>query len=255
MGLIGDEKRFLSVRKKIQASQRLVVLTGAGVSAESGVPTFRGKEGLWRSFRAEELATPEAFARQPRLVWEWYAWRMTLIAPLRPNPAHRAIVEMEKMSPDFLLITQNIDGLHYKAGSRRLVELHGSIWRTRCMDCGAKKEIREVPTILPPRCEVCGGMLRPDVVWFGEEIPRSALTQSIEAVHACDVMIIAGTSGVVQPAASFGIMASQGGAYVIEVNMEKTPMSDVADEVLLGKAGEILPHIVEAEDTRSTSEP
>lgn len=238
-----DEGLIESVRNKVIGARRLVVLTGAGVSSESGVPTFRGKDGLWRNFRAEELATPEAFARNPRIVWEWYAWRMSLIAPLKPNPVHQAIAELEEKIPDFLLVTQNIDGLHRMAGSRRLVELHGSIWGRRCIECGFRIETREVPVILPPRCESCRGIMRPDVVWFGEEIPMKTLSLALEAVNACDVMIVAGTSGVVQPAASFAIMAGNHGAFVLEVNLERTPLSDVANVVLLGRAGEIVPLI------------
>ncbi len=247
MGTRGEEDRIRLARERIAAARQITALTGAGVSAESGVPTFRGADGLWRTFRPEDLATPEAFARDSRLVWEWYAWRMTLIGPLRPNPAHRALADLERRSQGFLLITQNVDGLHQRAGSRNLVELHGNIWRMRCLECGQVRTVTIAPSVLPPHCEGCGGAVRPDVVWFGEEIPRTQLSRALIAVNACDAMIVAGTSGVVQPAASFGIMAARRGAYVVEVNMETTPLSDASSEVLLGKAGDILPRLIAAD--------
>jgi NAD-dependent deacetylase len=222
----------------------VAVLTGAGVSAESGVPTFRGTEGLWRQYRAEELATPEAFQRDPALVWEWYQWRRQLIARCHPNPAHHAIAHLERHSPTFLLITQNVDGLHRKAGSVRMVELHGSLWRVRCLADGATTEHLEVslPSI-PPRCG-CGGLLRPDVVWFGEALPADALQQAFDAAENSDVLLVVGTSAVVQPAASLPMIARQHGAYVVEVNLEPTPLSSVVHESHHGKAGEILPRLL-----------
>ncbi len=219
----------------------VVVLTGAGVSAESGVPTFRGPEGLWRTFRPEDLATPEAFARDPVLVWEWYDWRRQRIANCRPNPAHRVLAEMEAALPDFTLITQNVDGLHQAAGSRRVLELHGNIWRVRCTRCGRVGEDRRVPLPeIPPRC-ACGGLLRPDVVWFGEPLPPAVLEEAWEAAARCRWMLVVGTSALVQPAASLPVVARRSGARLIEVNVSDTPLTPLADEVLRGPAGEVLP--------------
>ena len=217
------------------------MLTGAGVSAESGVPTFRGKDGLWRSLRAEELATPHAFQADPSLVWEWYNWRRELIAPLKPNAAHRMIARFEEHFAQFTLITQNIDGLHQKAGSRNVIELHGNIWRMRCTREGKVTENREVPlSEIPPKC-TCGALWRPDVVWFGEALPEDALQEAISAASQCQIMLVVGTSAVVQPAASLPIMAKEHGASVIEVNVEPTPVTPLANQSLLGPAGEILP--------------
>ncbi len=219
----------------------VVVLTGAGISAESGVPTFRGPDGLWRSFRPEELATPEAFARDPLLVWEWYDWRRQRIAACQPNPAHRVLAEMESVLPDFTLITQNVDGLHQAAGSRRVLELHGNIWRVRCTRCGQTREDRRVPLPeLPPRC-ACGGLLRPDVVWFGEPLPAPVLEAAWEAAARCRWMLVIGTSALVQPAASLPIVAHRNGARLVEVNISDTPLTPLAEEVLRGPAAEILP--------------
>ena len=188
-------------RSLLERAERIVVLTGAGVSAESGVPTFRGAGGLWKSHRPEDLATPEAFARDPRLVWEWYAWRRGLVARCAPNAAHLALACLALRRPGALLVTQNVDGLHEAAGSRA-VELHGSIWRLRCAGCGAVAPDRAVPLKpLPPRC-ACGGLKRPDVVWFGESLPEAELGRALDAARSCDLMIVAGTSGIVHPAAS-----------------------------------------------------
>lgn len=219
----------------------VVVLTGAGISAESGVPTFRGAEGLWRTFRPEDLATPEAFARNPTLVWEWYDWRRQRIANCRPNPAHRVLVEMEAALPDFTLVTQNVDGLHQAAGSRRVLELHGNIWRVRCTRCGRVGENRRVPLPeIPPRC-TCGGLLRPDVVWFGEPLPSSVLEEAWDAAVRCRWMLVIGTSALVQPAASLPVVAHRNGARLVEVNVSDTPLTPLADEVLRGPVGEVLP--------------
>ncbi|HEY75618.1 MAG TPA: NAD-dependent deacylase [Thermoflexia bacterium] len=219
----------------------VVVLTGAGISAESGVPTFRGPEGLWRSFRPTDLATPEAFRRDPALVWEWYDWRRQRIAACQPNPAHRVLAEMEAVIPDFTLITQNVDGLHQAAGSRNVLELHGNIWQVRCTTCRWSGEDRRVPLPeIPPRCR-CGGLLRPDVVWFGESLPPHILEAAWEATSRCQVMLVIGTSAVVQPAASLPVTAKRNGAYLIEVNPAETPLTPLADEVLRGPAGETIP--------------
>jgi NAD-dependent deacetylase len=233
-----------SFRAILESARRVVVLTGAGVSAESGVPTFRGAEGLWRRYRAEDLATPEAFERDPALVWSWYDWRRQLIARCEPNPAHRAIAALEAGVTGLLLITQNVDGLHRKAGSRNLVELHGSLWRVRCLSDGTITENAETPLAsIPPRC-VCGGLLRPDVVWFGEPLSTEAIRQAYDAAESCDLMLVVGTSALVQPAASLPTIAKAHGAYVVEVNLDPTPVSPLADESHPGRAGEILPRLL-----------
>jgi NAD-dependent deacetylase len=234
-----------AVRGLLARARSIVVLTGAGISAESGVPTFRGPGGLWRGFRAEDLATPEAFANDPRLVWEWYDWRRQRIGAAKPNPGHDALVTIEKLAPEFTLITQNVDGLHALAGSRNLFEIHGSLWRTRCLSCDDVRENRESQlTRLPPRCS-CEGILRPDVVWFGEPLPGDLLERSIFAVEACDAMLVIGTSGLVQPAASMADSALGRGAPVVEINLDPTPLSGRATHVLRGKAGVILPKLIE----------
>lgn len=219
------------------------VLTGAGISAESGVPTFRGEGGLWRSYRAEDLATPQAFRSDPKLVWEWYDWRRGLIGACEPNAAHHTLAEMEQYFDDFVLITQNVDGLHQLAGSHRTVELHGNIWRMRCMRaCHPPWEDRTVPLPdIPPPCPRCGALARPDVVWFGESLPDRSLEAAIEAAERCQVMLVVGTSAVVQPAASLPVLALQGGAYVVEINPQPTPISDVVDQVLRRPAAVGLP--------------
>jgi len=224
----------------------VAVLTGAGISAESGVPTFRGEDGLWRTYRAEDLATPDAFCRDPHLVWEWYDWRRGLIAGCRPNAAHRTLAHMERRFDDWTLITQNVDGLHQLAGSRSVVELHGSIWRMRCtQECQTPWEDRTVPLSMAggalPRCPNCGSLARPDVVWFGESLPGEALTAALAAAQRCQVMLVVGTSAVVQPAASLPLVALRRGAYVVEINPQPTPLSDTAHEVIREPAASALP--------------
>jgi NAD-dependent deacetylase len=233
-----------------QASERLatarnvLVLTGAGISAESGVPTFRGPEGLWGQFRPEDLATPEAFARDPELVWRWYAWRRDRIAPLEPNAGHRAIVILEGRVPEFLLATQNVDGLHARAGSLRMLELHGSLWRLRCVRCSFRGEDRRSPLPeVPPRCS-CGSLLRPDVVWFGEALPAAALDQTFAAAHAADFVLVVGTSGLVYPAAALPEAARSAGAVLVEVNPTETPHTALADVSIRGGAAAVLPALV-----------
>ena len=201
---------------------------------------------MWRNFRPEDLATPSAFAQNPILVWEWYDWRRQIIAPKGPNPAHYAIANLESYYQQFLLITQNIDGLHQRAGSQKLVELHGNIWRVRCVEEGIISENREVPLrSIPPRCS-CGSLMRPDVVWFGEALPPEAMSQAVEAVENCDLLLVVGTSAVVQPAASLPYIAKNRGSYIIEINSETTPISSLINESLIGKAGEILPTLVDS---------
>lgn len=234
------------LKEKMTSASKVAVLTGAGVSAESGVPTFRGEGGLWRTYRAEELATPYAFQKDPKLVWEWYNWRRGLIAPLEPNPAHIAIAQMEDFYPEFALITQNIDGLHKKAGSRNIIELHGNIWKVRCTQEGILMENMEVPLKeIPPHCQ-CGTLLRPHVVWFGESLPPEAIEIAFQLSQQCELMFVVGTSAVVQPAASLPVVAKQRGAFIVEVNMEPTPLSSMVDESFFGPAGKIMPELIKA---------
>ncbi len=226
----------------MNAGPRVVALTGAGISAESGVPTFRGPGSLWERYRPEELATPEAFARDPTRVWAWYAWRRERIARAEPNPAHRTLAEMEAALPSFILITQNVDGLHQRAGSRRVIELHGNLWRVRCVQEGRTWEDDRVPLPeIPPRCPACGALLRPDVVWFGEPLPPVAWRQALEAAQQAEIFLVIGTSGIVEPAASLSRLARAHGARIIEFNIEETPLTSLADEVWRGPVGETLP--------------
>lgn len=232
----------------LRRARRVVALTGAGVSAESGVPTFRDAQtGLWARYRPEELATPEAFARHPERVWAWYTWRRELVRRARPNPAHYALAAMERRVPAFALITQNVDGLHQAAGSRRVIELHGNLMRTVC--AAQRHEVstwEPVPEGKVPRCPRCGSLLRPDVVWFGEPLPEAALQAALEAAQQAEVMLVVGTSGLVQPAASLPLLAAERGAYLVEVNPQETALSAWMDAVLRGPAGQVLPHLLEA---------
>ena len=228
-------------RERIAGAQSLTVLTGAGISADSGVPTFRGADGLWRNYRAENLATPEAFERDPRLVWEWYNWRREVLATKKPNEAHSALARMEERTEHFHLITQNVDGLHRLAGSQNISELHGDIWKVRCTSCRLVVENRDVPLALLPHCSGCGGLLRPHIVWFGEALDAQVLARSFRAAESCDVMVIVGTSGVVYPAAMLMPSAVANGAFVIEINLDPTPHSSGADISLQGRAKEIVP--------------
>jgi NAD-dependent deacetylase len=232
--------------ERFRRAKRLVVITGAGISAESGVPTFRGANGLWGRYRAEDLATPQAFLRDPRLVWEWYDWRRQLISEKKPNAGHLAISAMEGLFAKFLLITQNVDGLHRKAGTRKLIEIHGNLWRVRCMDEGKISSNNEVPLRkIPPRCG-CGALLRPDVVWFGESLSERDVYDSHMALRECDFLLVVGTSAVVQPVASFPTIARNGGSFIVEINVEPTPISEWVDESILGKSGRILPQLLES---------
>jgi NAD-dependent deacetylase len=223
----------------------VTVLTGAGISAESGVPTFRGEDGLWKNYRAVDLATPNAFDRDPELVWEFYNWRRDLISKVTYNAAHKALVEMEARIPQFTLITQNVDGLHLLAGSNNVLEIHGNLWRIRCIQCDKKIMDRSRNMGRLPRCKECGGLLRPDVIWFGESLDQHTLQKAFEASRDCQVMLVIGTSAVVQPAASLGLEAKAGGALVAEINLERTVQSGDMDLTLTGKAGEIVPKLVE----------
>jgi NAD-dependent deacetylase len=233
-------------RERLALAQRVAVLTGAGISAESGVPTFRGEGGLWENHRPEDLATPGAFARDPDLVWRWYHWRRELIAKCKPNPAHEALAALEAKKAGFTLITQNVDGLHGLAGSRDLLEIHGSIWRMRCTACGLVWENRDTRDQSKPCCGECGSLARPDVVWFGENLEPALLEKAWQAAYQSDFMLVVGTSAVVHPAAGLAGAAKEAGAFVAEVNLEPTSNTSWVDAPLLGKAGEILPLLVEA---------
>jgi NAD-dependent deacetylase len=232
---------IVEVKARLAAARAVTVLTGAGISADSGVPTFRGADGLWRTFRAEDLATPEAFERDPRLVWEWYNWRRELIATKKPNPAHEAVAAMERWCPRFWLITQNVDGLHRDAGSTKLSEIHGNIWKVRCTACGRIDDNHQVPIPILPACAACGELVRPHIVWFGESLAAEDLAKSYEALESCDVLLIVGTSGIVYPAASFAPVAKSAGAFVVEINLDSTPNSGVVDVALQGRAKDIVP--------------
>jgi NAD-dependent deacetylase len=228
--------------QSLRAARRIVALTGAGISAESGLATFRDAQtGLWSKFKPEELATTAAFRRNPKLVSEWYAWRRGQALKAEPNAGHRALAEMEKHAPEFLLVTQNVDGLHARAGSKRLLELHGNIHRFRCFENNCPTNQFDVEH---GRCRSCGGNLRPDVVWFGEMLPVAVIEAATNAAQMCDVFFSIGTSSVVYPAADLWRRAKDCGAIIIEINKDPTPLSPLADYSFLGKAGQILPELV-----------
>jgi NAD-dependent deacetylase len=252
MPRVGDDLSQLEmVAKALSRAYAVAVLTGAGISAESGVPTFRGPDGLWRQFRAEQLATPEAFAREPALVWEWYRWRRDRLASVSPNAGHLALARIESRLPTFTLITQNVDGLHARAGSRRVLELHGSIWRDRCTgDASHRLERWPTASTSPcgdalPRCP-CGALLRPDVVWFGESLDAGRLEAAADAVRTAEILLVIGTSSVVYPAAALPGLARRAGARVVEINPEDTPLSGEVDVALRGLAGVLLPALEQA---------
>jgi NAD-dependent deacetylase len=229
----------------LRNAESVCVLTGAGISAESGVPTFRGEGGLWKKFRPEELANFDAFMRNPELVWEWYTYRRNLIHDVKPNAAHFALVALELCVKNFTLVTQNVDNLHRRAGSKNVLELHGNIERSYCVECRAVAPEgsfeRETGA---PRCTKCGGLVRPDVVWFGEMLPLDVFSKAESAARQCDLFFSIGTSAVVFPAASLPYTALDHGAFVVEMNLESTDLSSRAHEALSGKAGEILPNLL-----------
>jgi NAD-dependent deacetylase len=231
----------------LRLCEKAAALTGAGVSQESDVPTFRDAQtGLWAQHRAEDLATPEAFARDPKLVWDWYAMRRARADTVAPNPGHFALAEMARHIPHFTLITQNVDGLHTKAGSPQVLELHGNIRRVKCFDCGMIARDWRDDGEAVPRCASCGGFLRPDVVWFGERLPLGALEAAVAAARGCQVFFSIGTSALVQPAAALAYAAKNRAATLVEVNAEPTPLTPKVDFFLQGKSGEILPALVTA---------
>jgi NAD-dependent deacetylase len=238
------ENELQSLVERMREGPRITVMTGAGISAASGIPTFRGKDGFWKNHRAEELATPQAFARDPKFVWEWYDMRRQKVRECRPNRGHEVIAAWSKRYPGFTLITQNVDGLHERAGTENVIRFHGSLWEVGCWEECSSSPFRwrddtvPFPT-LPPPCPYCGGILRPGVVWFGEGIDPQVLEDSMHAVD-CDVFFTIGTSSIVHPAASMVSAAHQRGAFTVEINPEPTPAASSLDLCLLGKAEEVL---------------
>lgn len=229
----------------LRNARSVTILTGSGISAESGVPTFRDAQtGLWARYDPEELATPEAFQRDPRLVWEWYFWRRQLVEKAVPNLGHEALAELERWVASFTLVTQNVDGLHRRAGSQNVIELHGNIMRSKCSVEGVVAEPQEDDQGTPPSCPNCGAFLRPDVVWFGEMLPSGALEEAYGAARECDLFFSVGTSGLVQPAASLAFEALRQGAVIVEVNPSDTPLTVHVDYALRSRAGEVLPALV-----------
>jgi NAD-dependent deacetylase len=230
----------------MRGKTRITVLTGSGISAESGIPTFRDAQtGLWEQYTAEDLATPQAFLANPALVWRWYAWRRQLIARAKPNPAHRVLARIQDRVEGFCLLTQNVDGLHQRAGSKDVVEYHGNILRTRCSRAGCLPEVNPGEGE-PPLCPACQSFLRPAVVWFGETIPAYAQLRAAEASEDCDLFVAIGTSAMVYPAAGLAELAKSRGARFLEINTQITPLSPMADFRLQGPAAEILPALEQA---------
>jgi NAD-dependent protein deacetylase/lipoamidase len=232
------------LRGLVARGRRVVALTGAGISAESGVPTFRGRDGFWEQESLEDLATPAGFERDPRRVWTWYDARRHQIAACAPNAGHRSLAAYGRLHPDFTLVTQNIDGLHRAAGSERILALHGDIFRVRCVAEGTAREDRRVPLPeIPPRC-ACGALLRPDVVWFGELLPQREMEEAAQSSRGAELFLVIGTSALVYPAASLPEIARRHGAYLVEINIEPTPLSSLADEVVQGPAADVLPDLL-----------
>ncbi len=232
---------------RLRRAKSCVVLTGAGVSAESGVPTFRDAiSGTWSNFNVEEFATPEAFIKNPKKVWEWYEYRRNLLKDIDPNQGHYAIAELERVYSDFWFVTQKIDGLHRKAGNKNVLEIHGNIYRNKCFEENTIVDNISVGEEIPPKCPNCGSYVRPDVVWFHEPLPKYEMEKAIEVSSRCDVFIVAGTSAIVYPAAELPIVAKNTGAYVIEINIEKTLISTQMDITILGKTGIVLPKLTES---------
>jgi NAD-dependent deacetylase len=236
----------------LRANVRTVVLTGAGVSAESGVPTFRGNDGLWNKFDPTELASMNAFMRNPKLVWEWYLYRRDVIGKAEPNMGHKTLAKMEQHLSAFTLVTQNVDNLHRRAGSQNVIELHGNIQRNKCRQCGSPMDQLEIDPDNIPRCS-CGGQIRPDVVWFGELLPEEALRTAITRAEESALFLSIGTSALVYPAADLPLIARNNGAYLVEINPEPTALTPLADEVFPGKSGEILPIIWQAVTEQTSS--
>jgi NAD-dependent deacetylase len=230
------------VRERLASARSVCVLTGSGISAESGLPTFRGAGGLWRTHRVEELASPGGFARDPHLVWSWYAERRRAHLAVAPSPAHLAVARMEQRVDDFTLITQNVDSLHLRAGSRNVLELHGKLREAKCTRCDARRPFDESFDVDALEHDGCGGMWRPDIVWFGEPLPRDVLKRAFEAAARADLMLVVGTSGIVQPAASLATKRCTG-AYVVEINPEETQLTPHVDRSIRARASDVLPNL------------
>ena len=235
------------LRQRLAEAKRVLVLTGAGVSAESGVPTFRGggNSAVWKGLPFDVISSGAMLERNLPAVWEWFDYRRDVLTSLKPNPAHEAIARWQDRFPELTVVTQNVDGLHQLAGSRDVVELHGSIWRARCTVCGLTHEIPRAGQ-RPEACGNCGNALRPDVVLFGEMLPAGAFEFAAARAAACEVCLVIGTSGLVYPAAGLPEIAKSAGAFVCEINPEPTPLSDLCDEVISGRAGEVLPELATA---------
>ena len=230
----------------LAGAKRVAVLSGAGISSESGIPTFRGEGGLWENYRSEELATPQAFARDPELVWRWYDWRREVCARALPNAAHEVVAAMDACYPDFLLVTQNVDGLHARAGSERMLELHGTIWSARCTICGAGFPLPEVPLKeCPVRCQICASLARPSVVWFGESYDPEVLQSAQRFLNSAEVLLVVGTSGSVGVPVYLAQDAGRNGAAIVDINPEASPIGAFANLEIPGPAGEALPQIWE----------
>lgn len=228
--------------KKLISAKSVVFFTGAGVSAESGIPTFRGKDGIWNKLKPEELANFNAFLKNPELVWEWYKHRKQIVHESLPNPAHKTIADFQNLFPSVSVITQNIDNLHWRAGSKEIYELHGNIERNYCIKCKTFYNDEIIFSESLPKCK-CGGLIRPDVVWFGEYLPQDQFIGGENAARKSDVFFIIGTSGIVYPAASLIFVAKESGAYLVEINVEETEMSSIVHKSYYGAAGRILPQI------------
>jgi NAD-dependent deacetylase len=227
----------------IAMSRSITVLTGAGISAESGVATYRDADGLWNNFRAEDFSSVEAFKKDPNIVWAWYKERRRIMGEAEPNAGHKALAEMERRSMQFMLLTQNIDGLHQRAGTDNIVELHGSVWRHRCTVCLGEWDYNPSEMDNIPHCNSCHGLARPAVIWFGESLKQADWDRAMRASY-CDTLLVVGTSALVNPVASLPELALKNGARIIEVNLEKTAISEIATVSIQGKAGEVLPELV-----------
>lgn len=229
-----------NILERLRKAKRATVLTGAGISEESGIPTFRGAGGIWAKYDYRKLATPQGFRDDPHIVWEWYQLRQIEMKKAMPNPAHDTIALMEKHFEEFSVLTQNIDGMHARAGSRNIVELHGNIWRMRCPRDGTTIVLDDPVKEIPPLCQ-CGSIMRPDVVWFGEQLSQSAVEVASKAASESEAIFVVGTSAVVYPAAALPILTKNSGGLVIEINIEETDVSSYADASLFGRAGQVLP--------------
>jgi len=230
---------------RLKEAETVLFFTGAGISAESGISTFRGKDGLWNKLKPEELANFDAFLKNPDMVWEWYQYRRKIIRNSRPNPAHKSIAELEKYYKEIIVVTQNIDNLHRRAGSTEIYELHGNIERNYCIKCGKQYNSPNFGfDDIAPKCSNCGGLIRPDVVWFGETLPQEVFTAAENAASRCDLCFVVGTSAVVYPAAYIPITAKSSGAYLVEINIEPTELTYSVNHSIFAKAGEALPQIL-----------